>query len=73
MSALEAAGVTEAASRLTVIDEIERGLEPYRPRQLLAKLVKDGINEGLISTEVAPFRGVKESGNGRVGSSGGNK
>lgn len=41
MSALEVAGVTEAASRLTVIDEIERGLEPYRLRQLLAQLVKD--------------------------------
>jgi acyl-CoA reductase-like NAD-dependent aldehyde dehydrogenase len=28
-----------------------------------------GINEGLISTEVAPFGGVKESGLGREGSS----
>jgi succinate-semialdehyde dehydrogenase/glutarate-semialdehyde dehydrogenase len=28
-----------------------------------------GINEGLISTEVAPFGGVKESGIGREGSS----
>jgi succinate-semialdehyde dehydrogenase/glutarate-semialdehyde dehydrogenase len=27
-----------------------------------------GINEGLISTEVAPFGGVKESGTGREGS-----
>ncbi|MBB3457990.1 succinate-semialdehyde dehydrogenase/glutarate-semialdehyde dehydrogenase [Rhizobium sp. BK313] len=27
-----------------------------------------GINEGLISTEVAPFGGLKESGNGREGS-----
>ncbi|MBW5435757.1 NAD-dependent succinate-semialdehyde dehydrogenase [Bradyrhizobium canariense] len=27
-----------------------------------------GINEGLISSEVAPFGGVKESGNGREGS-----
>jgi succinate-semialdehyde dehydrogenase / glutarate-semialdehyde dehydrogenase len=27
-----------------------------------------GINEGLISTEVAPFGGVKESGLGREGS-----
>ena len=27
-----------------------------------------GINEGLISTEVAPFGGVKESGIGREGS-----
>ena len=27
-----------------------------------------GINEGLISTEVAPFGGIKESGFGREGS-----
>ena len=27
-----------------------------------------GINEGIISTEIAPFGGVKESGNGREGS-----
>ena len=26
-----------------------------------------GVNEGLISTEVAPFGGVKESGPGREG------
>lgn len=28
-----------------------------------------GVNEGIISTEVAPFGGVKESGIGREGSS----
>ena len=27
-----------------------------------------GINEGIISSEVAPFGGVKESGTGREGS-----
>ena len=27
-----------------------------------------GVNTGIISTEVAPFGGVKESGNGREGS-----
>ena len=27
-----------------------------------------GINEGIISTEMAPFGGVKESGTGREGS-----
>ena len=27
-----------------------------------------GINEGIISTEVAPFGGIKESGIGREGS-----
>ena len=30
--------------------------------------VRVGINTGLISTEVAPFGGVKESGLGREGS-----
>lgn len=30
-----------------------------------------GINEGIISTAVAPFGGVKESGLGREGSSAG--
>ena len=28
-----------------------------------------GVNEGIISTEVAPFGGMKESGLGREGSS----
>lgn len=27
-----------------------------------------GVNEGLISTELAPFGGIKESGLGREGS-----
>ena len=27
-----------------------------------------GINEGIITTEVAPFGGVKDSGSGREGS-----
>ena len=49
MSALEVAGATEAATRLTVIDEIERGLEPYRLRQLIAKLLKDG-NQCFVTT-----------------------
>ncbi|CAI0861643.1 Succinate-semialdehyde dehydrogenase [NADP(+)] GabD [Serratia liquefaciens] len=34
-------------------------------RQLESGMV--GINEGIISTEVAPFGGVKESGLGREG------
>lgn len=49
MSALEVAGATEAATRLTVIDEIERGLEPYRLRQLIAKLAEEG-NQCFITT-----------------------
>ncbi|NUU44507.1 ATP-binding protein [Tardiphaga robiniae] len=42
MSSLEIAGSTEAATRLTIIDEIERGLEPYRLRQLIVKLDEGG-------------------------------
>jgi len=42
MASLEIAGSTEAATRLTIIDEIERGLEPYRLRQLIAKLDEGG-------------------------------
>ena len=30
--------------------------------------ITSGVNNGLISTEVAPFGGVKESGTGREGS-----
>ncbi|WP_237358119.1 ATP-dependent nuclease [Rhizobium phaseoli] len=41
MAALEIARATEASTRLTVIDEIERGLEPYRLRQLLETLSSD--------------------------------
>lgn len=41
MAALEIARATEASTRLTVIDEIERGLEPYRLRQLLETLSMD--------------------------------
>lgn len=42
MAALEIARATEASTRLTVIDEVERGLEPYRLRQLLETLSSDG-------------------------------
>lgn len=52
MSALEVAGATEAATRLTIIDEIERGLEPYRLRQLIAKLTKDG-SQCFVTTHSA--------------------
>lgn len=38
MAALEIASATQADNSITVIDEIERGLEPYRLRQLLSVL-----------------------------------
>ena len=51
---------------------IIQGIQPYRAqvRQQwgIEFNVRVGINTGLISTEVAPFGGVKESGLGREGS-----
>ncbi len=38
MAALQIAAATEAETRVTVIDEIERGLEPYRLRKLIRTL-----------------------------------
>jgi putative ATP-dependent endonuclease of the OLD family len=52
MSALAVAAATQAATRLTIIDEMERGLEPYRLRQLIAKLARDG-NQCFVTTHSA--------------------
>jgi putative ATP-dependent endonuclease of OLD family len=38
MATLQIAAATEAETRITVIDEIERGLEPYRVRKLVKSL-----------------------------------
>ena len=38
LAALEIAAATQADTSITVIDEIERGLEPYRLRQLIGVL-----------------------------------
>lgn len=49
MASLEIASSTEAATRLTIVDEIERGLEPYRLRQLIKQLA-DGEGQCFITT-----------------------
>jgi len=41
MATLQIAAATEAASRITVVDEIERGLEPYRGRKLVKSLQEE--------------------------------
>ena len=45
---------TNAARMVRVAEALEYGIV--------------GINEGIVSNEMAPFGGVKESGNGREGS-----
>lgn len=65
------------AEAISMANETEFGLAAYLYTQDLARAfrVTDtlqygmvGVNEGIITTEVAPFGGIKESGMGREGS-----
>ncbi len=49
LSALAIAEKTQGASPITVVDEIERGLEPYRQRALVAKL-QSGSAQTFVTT-----------------------
>ena len=54
---------------LTIVNQklaYKSGFQPCSTIKLVAALA--GVNEGIISTEVAPFGGMKESGIGREGS-----
>ncbi|MCM2253135.1 MAG: NADP-dependent succinate-semialdehyde dehydrogenase [Ramlibacter sp.] len=68
---------TDEAEAIRMANDTEYGLASYFYSRDLARVVRVaealeygmvGINEGLISTEVAPFGGVKQSGLGREGS-----
>ncbi|MCK4102299.1 NAD-dependent succinate-semialdehyde dehydrogenase [Acinetobacter radioresistens] len=68
---------TEEAEAIRMANDTEFGLASYIYTQNLSRAWRVsealeygmvGINEGLISTEVAPFGGIKESGCGREGS-----
>ncbi|CAM4338808.1 NAD-dependent succinate-semialdehyde dehydrogenase [Acinetobacter pragensis] len=65
------------AEAIHMANDTEFGLASYIYTESLSRAWKVGealeygmvgINEGLISTEVAPFGGIKESGSGREGS-----
>ena len=49
LAALEVAAQHQGESPITVVDEIERGLEPYRQRRLIAKLEK-GQSQVFVTT-----------------------
>ena len=84
MAEEETFGPVAACYRFSSDDEVIRlandtryGLSAYFYSQNLARVwyVAErlevgmvGINEGIISTEIAPFGGIKESGMGREGS-----
>ena len=68
---------TTEADAITLANDTESGLAAYFYGRDIARVWRVaealeygivGINTGLISTEVAPFGGVKESGLGREGS-----
>ncbi len=85
MSSEETFGPVAGIARFSTEDEAVRiandtpyGLAAYFYSQSLDRVTRVGealeygilgVNTGLISTEVAPFGGVKESGIGREGSS----
>lgn len=52
MTTLEIAAATEAESRITVIDEVERALEPYRVRKLVGAL-QDANTQTFVTTHSA--------------------
>ncbi len=61
---------------LSMANDTEYGLACYFYTDSLKRIIKFsegleygmvGVNEGIISTEVAPFGGIKESGIGREG------
>lgn len=52
MTALQIAAASEAESSITVIDEIERGLEPYRQRKL-AKSLQAQAAQSFVTTHSA--------------------
>ncbi len=69
---------SDEAEAIRVANDTPYGLAAYFYSQGLARVTRVaealeygilGINTGFISTEVAPFGGVKESGIGREGSS----
>ncbi len=52
MATLQIAAETESETRITVIDEIERGLEPYRLRKLV-KSIEEEPTQSFVTTHSA--------------------
>ena len=52
MATLQIAAATETSTRITVVDEVERGLEPYRLRKLMTTLQGDA-SQSFVTTHSA--------------------
>ena len=53
MATLQIAAVTESETRIMVIDELERGLEPYRVRKLTQALQSEDTQQVFVTTHSA--------------------
>lgn len=53
LAALEIAAADQAENPITIVDEVERGLEPYRQRALMAKLQRLGSQVFLTTHSTA--------------------
>ncbi len=52
MATLQIAAATESSTRISVVDEVERGLEPYRVRRLISTLQADA-SQSFVTTHSA--------------------
>jgi putative ATP-dependent endonuclease of OLD family len=61
LAALEIAAADQAESPITLVDEVERGLEPYRQRVLMAELEKAGSQVFLTTHSTAALRATSNA------------
>lgn len=61
LAALEISAADQAENPITLVDEIERGLEPYRQRVLVAELQKAGSQVFLTTHSAAAIRAASNT------------
>lgn len=61
LAALEIAAADQAESPITLVDEVERGLEPYRQRVLMAELEKAGSQVFLTTHSTAALKATSNA------------
>jgi putative ATP-dependent endonuclease of the OLD family len=71
LAALEIAAADQAESPVTIIDELERGLEPYRQRVLMGELEKTGSQVFLTTHSSAALRATASASHWYMDSKGG--
>ncbi len=79
MAALEVSYASEQGAGLVVIDEVEKGLEPYRQRKLMERLQSDSSQKFVTTHSPFIINSLKDTGlwyvgfDGKIGELDGNK